>query len=216
MRLRKAIAMAAFYALSGCSPHGNQKSILSGGNEINSPPAQLTKWSWLPPSTAHAAEVATIPPGAKLALFVPATRPIRTHSDALGGIDSDLNFIPTGKNSLVVDGGALVSQLGPITKTAEWGGWDEFWSDAAHKSRFGWGYCVTAGEVVFSRKVFEHPPSNRYARNAFDIEAFGDQYVLVRVDSAKFQHLCWLEPSYGGGAHRRLDRFRGRGERQGA
>ena len=143
--------------------------------------------------------MAKIPPGTKLSLSIPETKPIKTHSEAPGGIDSELNFIPTAKKSLVVDGGALVSQLGPVTKTAQWGDWDEVWSDPLHKTRFGWGYCVTAGKVILPKDAFEHTPSDRYAQNALEIEAFGDQYVLVRVDSTRHHRLCWLEPSYGGG-----------------
>lgn len=168
----------------------------AGEKQTNPAPIKLTEWSWLPASAANSAEVAAIPAGANLALFIPETQPRKTHSEAPGGIDENLNFVPTVRRSLVVDGGALVSKLGPITKNAHWGDWNEAWSDPSHKSRFGWGYCVTAGEVILPRSAFEHQPSNRYAQNAYEIQPFGDKFVLIRLDPAKAHRLCWLD---GGG-----------------
>ena len=196
--LSPAVCLILPLFLCGCSrTHG--KTALSGEPQGNPTPSQLTAWSWLPPSSAHAAELATIPAGAALALTIPKDHPISTHSEAPGGIDSQLNFVPTVKKSLIVDGGSLISQLGPVKKTAQWGDWGVVWSDAQHNSRAGWGYCLTAGDLILPRPAFEHPPGDRFAQNFFTIEPYGDHYVLLHFNPARGQRVCWLGSPFSGG-----------------
>jgi len=97
-QLARLVVYVLVFFFWGCSSQGNGKSFLSGllhRIHANRAPAQLSPWSWLPSSNAKAAELATIPPGAQLELSIPEKNPISTHSEAPGGIDSSLNFVPT-------------------------------------------------------------------------------------------------------------------------
>jgi hypothetical protein len=187
--MKVAALIIAILLLCGCSHKANEQPERA--------PAQLSKWSWLPSSEAHAAEVGRIPQGAKYSLYIPEETPLKTHSEAPGGIDSYLNFVPTVKKSLVVDGGTLVSELGPVRKTAKWGDWAEVWKDSSRSVRVGWGYCVTSGEIMLPRSVFEAPPPDKFVQNAFEIEPFGDGNVLIRLDPAKGHRLCFFEGDNG-------------------
>lgn len=160
-------------------------------------PAELTAWSWLLSSDEHDLLLDKVPEGAKVAFSIPRDSPLKTHSEGPGGIDTHGNFVPREKNSLVVDGGALESRLGPILRRATWGDWDEVWTDELRTRRSGWGYSLTQGEILLPRSSFESPPPDIHVANLFEIEPFGEGHVLVRLDPAKGHRLCFLEAAGG-------------------
>jgi len=177
------VPIVVILVLCGCSGKGNLQSERA--------PTNLSKWSWLPPSDTHDPDLDKVPLGAEVRFYVPAEAPLTTHCVACK-IDTNLNAVPTVKGSLVVDGGALVSQLGSISVTARWGDWDIVWADHARTARVGWGYCLTSGNIILPREVFENPPPDRFVQNAFQIEPFGLGNVLIGLDPAKGNRLCFL------------------------
>ena len=186
--MRTIVSIVTLLLLVGCSGADNGRSMQA--------PAKLTKWSWLPASDAHAAEVATLAPDVEVHYLIPENAPLKMHSDAPGGIDTFGNFIPREKKSIVVDGGLLVSQFGASKKTAQWGDWSEVWTDASHRQRAGWGYCLTSGEILLPRAALEKPPAGLFVQNTFVIESFGDRHVLITLDRAKGHRLCFLETDH--------------------
>ena len=52
---------------------------------------------------------------------------------------------------------------------------------------------MTAGELILPRSLFADPPTNIFVQNSFEIESFGDKYVLIHLDPAKSHRLCFLE-----------------------
>jgi hypothetical protein len=189
-RLVFVIAFVVAFASTGCNRSG---SVGSGHPaDAKGVEAKLDDWSWLPKSSKHETEVAQIPKDAQFDLFIPKAEALAAKSLGWGWVDSSFNFTPAEKKSYSVLGGALVSRIGRFEKKAKWGGWD-FVDDAAGTEHRGWGYSLTSGEILLPRSAFDSPPTNTSVKNSFEIEAFGDNYVLIRLDLAKGHRLCFLK-----------------------
>lgn len=156
---------------------------------------KLTEWSWLPASHGHDAELAQLPKDADFQMYIPKDEPLATKSTGWGKVGASFEFLPIEKKSYEVLGGTLVSKVGAIEKKAKWGDWDFVYESARKEQipRPHWGYCLTSGEVLLPRTVFLSPPSDAYVENSFEIESFGDSYVLLHLDPAKAHRLCFLQ-----------------------
>ncbi len=185
-----AIVFAVVFTSTGCNRSASGRPGQPADAKVIE--AKLDDWSWLPKSSKHEAEVAQIPKDAQFDLFIPKPEALTAKSLAWGWVDSSFNFTPAEKKSFSVLGGALVSRIGPLEKKANWGGWD-FIDDAAGTEHRGWGYSLTSGEILLPRSTFDSPPTNTSVKNSFEIEAFGDNYILIRLDPAKGHRLCFLK-----------------------
>jgi hypothetical protein len=183
---RLVLGIAAVLLLTGC------KGSAPSNPSRQAADTKLDEWSWLPGSSKHEADVAQISKDAELELFIPKDDPLASKSVGWGKVGTAFNFIPTEKKSYVVSGGALVSKIGAIEKKAKWGDWD-FVQDAAHPQHVSWGHSLTSGEVLLPRAIFVSIPTDAVVQNSFEIEAFGDTYVLIRLDPAKGHRLCFLQ-----------------------
>jgi hypothetical protein len=155
---------------------------------------KLDKWSWLPKTTKHDAEVAQIPKGAEVGFSIPKDEPLDAESVDYGmKIDPYGNLTPIDKKSYIVKGGAFVSKLGPIEKKAKWGDWDFVYEDVSHTKKVGWGECLTSGEILLPRNWCEEAPTNFIVQNSFEIESFGEDYVLIHLDPTKGHRLCFIK-----------------------
>jgi len=176
---------------------GCGKSSLSGTSgqaAASKPVIALDEWSWLPPTTKHDAEVAQIPKDSTIEFSIPENEPLKTDSGGgWGGISDNGEFVPRDKKSYYVRGGALVSNVGPVKRKAEWGDWDFVYADADLKQHAGWGNALTSGELILPRKVFLDIPADKFVQNSFEIESFGDRFVLIRLDPAKGHRLVFLK-----------------------
>jgi hypothetical protein len=128
---------------------------------------------------------------------IPDAAPLTAHSETLGGLDERAGVVPKHRKSIVVDGGLLVSRLGPVEKTARWGDWDTVWSDESRTVAAGWGYCLMSGDVLIPRRLMEDPPPGRFVQNVYEIEAFGETSVLVHIDPARGHRVCFMETPEG-------------------
>lgn len=168
--------------------------------------APLDKWSWLPRSTTHDAEASAIPKDAAVIYQIPNGDPLKAKSGAGSGsgggwgsdggwgrMDTHGNFVPTDKQSYVVQGGTLISSLGPIQKSAKYGDWDVVYADVERTKRAGWGHCLTSGEMLMPRNAFGDPPANMFVQNSFAVETFGADFVLIRIDPVKKHKLCFMQ-----------------------
>lgn len=157
-------------------------------------PVKLDKWSWLPRATTHDAAASSIPKDAAVSYRIPEEDPLDAKSEGgWGGIDADGNFVPTDKKSYVVKSGTLISSLGSIQKSAKFGDWDIVYADPERTKRFGWGHCLTSGEILMPRDAFTDPPADLFVKNSFEVETFGDDFVLIRLDPAKKHKLCFMK-----------------------
>ncbi|HEY0685594.1 MAG TPA: hypothetical protein VGD45_24865 [Steroidobacter sp.] len=162
--------------------------------------APLDKWSWLPRSTTHDEEASAIPKDAAVFYQIPKDDPLKAKSggetDTGGGwgrIDTQGNFVPTDKQSYVVQGGTLISSLGTIQKHAKYGDWDVVYANVERTERVGWGHCLTSGEILMPRNAFGEPPASMFVQNSFAVETFGADFVLIRMDPAKKHKLCFMQ-----------------------
>lgn len=183
------LPLVAALLLTACKGSGPQDRA-SESAEV-----KLDEWSWLPNSNRHDAELAQIPRDAELELMIPKEQPLTAKSSGWGKVRTGFEFVPTDNKSYAVSGGALLSRLGGIEKKATWGDWD-FVYGSARKEQTPmpqWGYTITSGEILLPRSVFVSPPTDAYVENSFEIEAFGDSYVLIHLDPAKGHRLCFLQ-----------------------
>jgi ankyrin repeat protein len=158
------------------------------------PETRLDDWSWLPGTGKHDSEVALIPKDSPVQFSIPENEPLKTDSGGgWGGISSDGEFVPRDKKSYFVRGGALVSKVGPVERKAKWGDWDFVYSDAELKKHAAWGNALTSGELILPRIVFLNVPTNKFVQNSFEIESFGNRFVLIRLDPAKGHKLVFLK-----------------------
>jgi hypothetical protein len=154
----------------------------------------LDEWSWLPTTAAYDEEVSKIPKDAAISFTIPENEPVLTDSGGgWGGISSSGEFVPRDKKSYFVRGGALVSMVGPVKRKAKWGDWDFAYADADLKQHAGWGNALTSGEVILPRSQFLNIPADKFVQNSFEIESFGDRFVLIRLDPAKGHKLVFLK-----------------------
>jgi hypothetical protein len=210
----KTIQILAFFAaivLAGCgrSDSTTTKEAASPSAAATPTPAQpvgtkpaqsadtkvseqkLDMWPWLSKTSKHDAEVAQIPKNTQIEIFIPKDEPLNAESVGYGmKIDPYGNLTPIDKKSYIVKGGALVSKLGPIEKKAEWGDWDFVYEDASHTKKAGWGECLTSGEILLPRNWYGGVPTNFIVQNSYEIESFGDDYVLIHLDPTKGHRLC--------------------------
>jgi hypothetical protein len=179
--------------LAGCG-QSTPPSQSSQGADSKVSKHKLDQWSWLPKTTKHDAEIAQIPPNAEIGFSIPKDEPLDAESVGFGmRVDPYGNMTPVDKGSYVVKGGALVSKLGSIEKKAKWGDWDFVYEDASHTKKAGWGPSLTSGEILLPRKWFLDPPTDRFVQNSFEIESFGDDYVLIHLDPTKGHRLCFMK-----------------------
>jgi hypothetical protein len=183
-----ALALTACLLLSGC---GKSATPISS-SQIVAPKTKVDKWSWLPKTTKHDAALAQVPKDAEIDLTIPKDEPLEA-GGGLFKIDERGNPIMPDDDSYVVKGGALVSKLGAIEKKAMWGGWDFIYADSARTQKVAFGNSLTSGEVLLPRELLLDPPTNRIVQNAFEIESFGDKYVLIRLNQAKGHRLCFMQ-----------------------
>jgi hypothetical protein len=192
LKMKRITIIAAFavIVLSGC---GRSDSTTTKADTKVSE-QKLDKSSWLPKTSKHDAEVAQIPKNTQILFFIPKDEPLDAESVGYGmKIDPYFNMTPIDKKSYIVKGGALVSKLGPIEKKAKWGDWDFVYEDASHTKKAGWGECLTSGEILLPRNWCEEaPPTNFIVQNSFEIESFGDDYVLIHLDPTKGHRLCFI------------------------
>jgi hypothetical protein len=154
--------------------------------------------SWIPRTDKYSSEASKISAAADLLYIIPKKSPLR--STGSGGIDSYGNFVPrTDKQSLMVFGGTLASRVGitnvEASREASFGSWDFIYADTGKSNVVGWGYSLTNGEVIVSREQFRRAPTNRVVFNRFEIETFGDKYLIIRLDPRKRDSLCLFDES---------------------
>ena len=152
--------------------------------------------SWLPRTGKNDAAAQSIasPEDAQIRYYIPKEDPLNAGSDGgWGKIDTYGNFIPTDKSSYKVRGGSLVSEIGSIKKRAKFGDWDFVYEDSAHTKQAGWGHCLTSGEILVDRFLFDKElvkeirniPSDWYVQNLFEVEDFGEHFVLIKLTLPK-------------------------------
>jgi hypothetical protein len=187
--VRFAIACMLFALSTAC------KSPMHSDNTASAP--KLDKWSWLPQTHQNDAAAAQIPQGATISFFIPENEPLDTKSNGWGGISSTGEFVPTDKKSYTVKGGALEATIGPIVKKAHWGDWGFVYADEAHSQKVGWGNSLTSGDLLLPKKVFLDPPADRFVQNSYEVEPFGNDYVVIHLDPAKGHRLCFMKVNGG-------------------
>ena len=184
------LTLALFAA--GCSRSSGPEN--AGQGTVAKSAMQLDEWSWLPMTPTHDEEVSKIPKDAAINFSIPENEPVRTDSGGgWGGISSSGEFVPRDKKSYFVRGGALVSMVGPVKRKAKWGDWDFVYADADLKQHAGWGNALTSGELILPRNQFLNIPADKFVQNSFEIESFGDRFVLIRLDPAKGHKLVFLK-----------------------
>lgn len=193
---RTIVLLTATLLLAGCGKSvAPEKFTSTLGQHVK---RETDSLSWIPRTGKYTLESSKISPGAKLLYYIPKNSPLR--STGSGGVDSNLNFVPrSDKRSIRVLGGTLVSVAGvtsvEASRKASFGSWDFIYADARRSKVVGWGYSLTSGEVIVSREQFRRAPTNRVVFNRFEIEAFGDKYLLIKLDPRKGDSLCLFDES---------------------
>ena len=86
-----------------------------------------------------------------------------------------------------------MSKVGPVKRKAKWGDWDFVYAGADLKQRAGWGNALTSGELILPRNQFLNIPTDKFVQNSFEIESFGDRFVLIRLHLAKGNKLVFIK-----------------------
>jgi hypothetical protein len=186
---RFGVCLALAFVLCGCKT--TSRSVLSGESaSTTNASAELGEWSWLAGPNSLDSTIASVTNTSELVLEIPKADPLVSKSIGWGKINTLLNFVPVNNSSYSVFGGALDSSVGTFTRRAKWGGWN-FIFDPVSKAEIGWGDTITDGEVILPREAFLSAPSDAYADNSFEVEAFGTKFILIRIDPSKGEHLCF-------------------------
>lgn len=204
VRSRPGLACLAGLVLASPLPVWAQKPAAAPA--AAAPPAPAVKvLSWLPTTSANDAVAAKIPPNARLSFRVPKDDPLKFDASGGGWGNAKIDTLgritptePTDKKSYKVTGGTLVSSLGAIEKRAKYGDWEFAFEDAARTKKVGWGYCLTAGELLLPRSMIANPPLQVYGVDAFEVTSFGKDYLLVKLDPKKAHRFCFVQRSQGG------------------
>ena len=192
MRTQTSVAIVMAFAISACGEKSAPPAQATSASQ-STVAAKLDKWSWLPASTRYSAEADSIPKGTQASFHIPREDPLNFKSDGgWGGLDTHGNFVPTDRKSYTVKGGTLISSLGSVQRSAKYGDWDIVYSDVQRTKRAGWGHCLTSGEILMPRLAFGDPPSDMFVQNSYEVEPFGDAFVLIRLDPAKQHKLCFM------------------------
>jgi hypothetical protein len=80
-----------------------------------------------------------------------------------------------------------------VERKANWGDWDFVYADSGLKQSAGWGNALTSGELILPRELFLNIPTDKFVQNSFEIESFGERFVLIRLDPAKGHKLVFLK-----------------------
>src|SRR5262249_39842236 len=147
----------------------------------------------------HAAEAAKLPGDAQIQLRISEQNPLVTKSNGWGRVDIYVDFLPWDQNAKPLDkkiytvvGGELITDFGPIQKTARFESWDFVpWKDASQPPR--WGHSLTHGEVILPDNSFSISPNDMTCDNYFEIERFGSNSVLLRMDRSRGHRLTWFK-----------------------
>ena len=159
-----------------------------------------SKWSWLPKAPQNDAEAATIPSGSDPSYELLKEDPLGFKG--ITKLTSSFGSYPADRTSFSITGGTLATTVGGVSRKAKMRDWDYLYEDAAFlKSTIEWGPCATDGELLLPRSAFENTPTDRYASNYFAAEAFGDRFVLVKLDPAKGHRLLIQGLGSGEGAN---------------
>lgn len=177
---------------TGCSKSSGPGNL--GQSAAPNPAITLNEWSWLPTTAKHNEEIAQIQKDFSISFSIPPNEPLKTDSGGgWGGVSATGEFVPKDKNSYFVRGGSLVSKVGPVERKAKWGDWDFVYTDAGLKQHAGWGNALTSGELILPRELFLNIPTDKFVQNSFEIESFGERFVLIRLDPAKGHKLVFLK-----------------------
>ncbi len=178
------------------------------GNQSAAAPARTSAVKglpWLPTTSINDEVAARIPPNARLSFRTPKDDGLKIDTSGGGWGNAKIDTFgritiaePTDKKSYKVVGGSLVSTLGKVEKRAKYGDWEFAFEDAARSKKFGWGHCLTAGELLVPRSRIANPPLQVYSVDAFEATSFGKDYLLLKLDPGKSHRFCFVNGDQGG------------------
>ena len=92
--------------------------------------------------------------------------------------------------------GKVITSLGGLSKTANFGGWDYIYADSnksAISSLVSSAECLTSGQLILPVDKFTEATSpNMYLFNDYSVKLLSDKYVLVTLEPKRKENLCMV------------------------
>lgn len=147
---------------------------------------------WPPESEKHNREASTLPADAELYCGYPSDDPLSVK----GGVEvlgPDGQFWPVEDRPGTISG-SFITQIGDIEKRAKCTGIAFIYKNVTKEAKTAWGWYLTEGELLLPFSFFEEePPDNSYVENKYELEAFGKNHILIRIDPQKNHRVCIID-----------------------
>ncbi|MBN1587625.1 MAG: hypothetical protein JW937_09415 [Candidatus Omnitrophica bacterium] len=145
--------------------------------------------SWPPATGVNDELAARIPEDAQLIGGIAEDDPLSQEGMSVLGADG--NFWPQ-KGEMRITGGSMRTQVGEFEKRAKFTDWDFVYKDKNQTEKLAWGATLTSGDLLLPVEFLTQAPEGIYAENRFEVQDFGDKFVLVHLDPAKGHRVCVL------------------------